>query len=117
MKKLVKFAIPAALSMLIAAPLVQAQTYQYGSPTTVSQAKTMRDDSRVILEGTLGNRISKDEFMFSDGTGSIVVDLDDDDDIYRMGLKTGHKVRIYGDVDTHRQRAADIDVERVEIIQ
>ncbi|AIR70018.1 YgiW/YdeI family stress tolerance OB fold protein [Dickeya fangzhongdai] len=48
-----------------------------GSLTTVAQAKDMRDDSWVRLQGNIIQRVGKDDYQFRDATGTILVEIDD----------------------------------------
>ncbi|WP_425919527.1 NirD/YgiW/YdeI family stress tolerance protein [Acinetobacter sp. TSRC1-2] len=83
---------------------------------TVAKAKTLRDKTGVTLTGTVVQHISGDDFEFKDSTGSIVIDIDDD--LWKpMQLKTGDKVRVIGEVDTHRKNPTDIDVIQIERIK
>lgn len=43
---------------------------------TVEQAKTMSDDTMVILQGNVIQHIGGDNYIFSDSTGSINMDID-----------------------------------------
>ncbi|WP_418765781.1 YgiW/YdeI family stress tolerance OB fold protein [Mailhella sp.] len=44
--------------------------------TTVNQAKSMRDDSHVTLEGHIVRHIGGDRYLFEDNTGSINVEIE-----------------------------------------
>lgn len=48
-------------------------------PITVQQALTMRDDVPVTLRGYIIQRLGGDRYLFRDTTGSIQVEIDDDD--------------------------------------
>lgn len=82
--------------------------------TTVKEAKTLRDDSRVTLEGKITGRAGDDDrYWLQDSTGKIRVDIDDDDD--ERGL-VGKRVRVTGDVDKNDGRT-EIDVDHLRIIK
>ena len=104
-------------------PYNQATDQGYGVPyygpskVTVAQAKTMWDDSEVILEGQLGKRLTHEHFVFRDETGEMVIELDDDWYRYQNTIKSGQKARIYGEVDAHGRGNASIEVDHIEIIQ
>lgn len=74
------------------------------------------DGMHVTLEGTLIRKTGDEMYVFSDGTDEINVEIDDDDFPNRDVSETT-RVRIDGEVDTHRTRDTDIDADRVEIVQ
>ncbi|EJC1901154.1 OB fold stress tolerance protein YgiW [Escherichia coli] len=47
-----------------------------GSVTTVESAKSLRDDTWVILRGNIVERTSDDLYVFKDASGTINVDID-----------------------------------------
>lgn len=79
---------------------------------TVEQAISARDDSKVTLEGSIVKHLGGEKYLFKDATGEIEIELDHDD---WNGLQVGpdDTVIIYGEVDHHRHRATDIDVDRI----
>lgn len=79
---------------------------------TVEQAIAARDDSKVILEGTIVKHLGGEKYLFKDATGEIEIEIDHDD---WNGVQVGptDTVVIYGEVDHHRHRATDIDVDRI----
>jgi len=85
--------------------------------TTVKDAKAAHDDTPVVLEGTITKRISGEHYEFKDATGSIEVEIDHDDWPAGAGVSENTKVRLTGEVDHHKMKATDIDVDRVEILQ
>ena len=46
---------------------------------TVEEAKNMNDDAYVILQGYITDRNGDEKYVFQDKTGSITVEIDDDD--------------------------------------
>lgn len=83
---------------------------------TVSKAKTLADETGVTLTGTIVKHIAGGHYEFKDKTGSIVIEVDDD---LAKGwqLKAGDKVRIVGEVDTHRMKPTDIEVLQIERVK
>lgn len=74
-----------------------------------------QDDENVVLEGMLVRKIGDELYILSDGTSEIGVEIDDDD--FPNGeVSATTRVRVEGEVDTHRSRETDIDAERVTII-
>lgn len=87
-----------------------------GPITTVKQAQAAADDTKVVLEGTITKRISSEHYEFKDATGSIQVEIDNDDWPAGTSVSENTKVRLTGEVDHHKQKPTDIDVDRVEIL-
>lgn len=75
-----------------------------------------RDDQKVTLRGHLLRSLGDEEYLFSDGTGEIVVEIDDDDFPRGQPIDETVMVEITGEVDTHRGRDPDIDVDRLRVI-
>jgi uncharacterized protein (TIGR00156 family) len=46
---------------------------------TVEEAKALPDDTRVVLRGHILNRIRSNHYTFQDETGSITVEIDNDE--------------------------------------
>ncbi len=85
--------------------------------TTVAQAKSMRDDSRVALVGNIVAQVSgtDDKYIFRDATGEILVDIDYKD-FGGQDVTPANTVRIYGEVEKEFGRAPEIDVKRLEVL-
>ena len=49
------------------------------APVTIKQAKDMPDDTYVVLEGTISQQFGDEKYMFQDPTGTVVVEIDDED--------------------------------------
>lgn len=79
---------------------------------TVDQVKGMRDDSKVWVEGSIIQKNGDEKYLFQDSTGSIIVEIDDDE---WHGLVVGPTdvVRIYGEVD-HGLFRTKIDIDYIE---
>mgnify|MGYP000009413373 FL=1 len=78
---------------------------------TVEQAKNMNDDAFVILRGNIKQNVGDDIYVFTDGTGSINVEIDEDE---WNGLNVGPEdvVEIRGEVDKGWS-TLEIDVDRI----
>lgn len=79
--------------------------------TTVEQAKGLRDDSWVVLEGNIVRKLGKELYEFRDSTGSVNVDIDDNN-WYGVSAAPNDKVRIEGEVDKD-WNSVEIDVKKV----
>ncbi|MBO5705060.1 MAG: NirD/YgiW/YdeI family stress tolerance protein [Alphaproteobacteria bacterium] len=79
---------------------------------TVKQVNEMRDDVPVIVKGKIVQRMGDDKFLFEDGTGSIMVEIDDD--AWRgQTVSATDTVKLYGDVDRGIFKT-EIDVDYIE---
>lgn len=95
------------------APYSGAGGYVDSSPRkTVAQAKKMKDNELVSLQGKITKRIKKDKYVFTDNTGSVNIEIDSD--VWK-GLTVGPNdvVIIYGEVDKGI-RDFEIEVEKIE---
>ena len=83
---------------------------------SVQQVKDMRDETPVVVVGQILQRAGGDdeEFLFQDATGSIIVEIDDED--WRgQNVKPTDTVKLRGEVDRGLFKK-QIDVDFVEII-
>ena len=67
----------------------------------VRDAKKMRDETSVVLVGKIEKSLGGEKYQFTDETGSIIVEIDEEK---WMGLEVGptDTVEIYGEVDKDR---------------
>lgn len=89
--------------------------FQHGftQPISVKQALSAKDNSMVTLVGNITRQIDDDEYMFTDGTAEIKIEIERH--IWN-GLNVGpqDKLRIMGKLDNEAFERADIEVLRVE---
>ena len=86
----------------------------YAQTTVDAIIKAPQDDRKVRLEGRLLRQVADERYLFSDGTGEIVVEIDDED--FPSGAVNENTIVIIeGEVDTHRYKDTDIDADRVTI--
>jgi len=80
--------------------------------TTVKDAREMRDNAKVTLQGYIIQHLGGDKYMFKDATGAVRVEIDND--VWR-GLTIGPNdlVEIHGDVDKD-WNSVEIEVKRIE---
>jgi uncharacterized protein (TIGR00156 family) len=65
---------------------------------TVEKAKNLKDDSPVILKGKIERFLGDEKYIFTDETGSIVVEIDDN--LWRgFSADQNDTVEIAGEVD------------------
>ena len=125
MKKLALLAAVAALTStaVLAAPQGfnnapvpgGPQGFNNTAPNTVEGVKSSAyDDQIVTLQGRLTNYLGKDHYEFTDDTGTIEVELDDDYDWSRIAKD--QLIQIVGEVDKDLL-SISIDVERAIPVQ
>lgn len=71
-----------------------------------------QEDTVVSIEGTLTRKIDDEEYMFSDGTGEIKVEIDDED-LPAKTVDENTQLVITGEVERKFMRAPKIEVESV----
>ena len=94
---------------------------QYGATAVETDVRSILaapgDGQRVLLRGEITGKVDDEEYMFTDGTGNIRVDIDDKL-LWGQILAPGTRVEIEGRVDKHFfGDAIDIDVERVLVLK
>ena len=79
---------------------------------TVKQVNEMRDDIPVIIKGKIIQRMGDEKYLFEDSTGSITVEIDDDN--WRgQTISPTDTVKMYGEVD-RGIFSTEIDIDYVE---
>lgn len=78
---------------------------------TVEEAKNMNDDAYVILQGYITDRSGDEKYVFQDKTGSITVEIDDDD-WDGVDVSPADLVEIQGEIDKG-WTAVEIDVDTI----
>jgi uncharacterized protein (TIGR00156 family) len=65
--------------LVLAGLSVHAQQGGYVGPgtsaVTVAEAKTLWDDSPVVLQGKIERALGRDTYVFSDETGSVIIEI------------------------------------------
>lgn len=83
--------------------------------TTVQQAKGMRDDALVTLRGNIIQHMGKDNYLFKDETGTIVVEIDHDK-WNGQTVTPEDTVELVGEVDKD-WNSVEIDVDRITLVR
>ena len=81
--------------------------------TTVSEALLMDDDTPVALIGTVSEKIGDEKYNFKDATGTIVVEIDDED-WNGINPSVNDIVVITGEIDKEGN-IVEIDVETIAL--
>ena len=84
------------------------------SISTVAEAHKMRDDTPVVLEGKITARLKKNEYQFTDGTGSITVEIDKKD-WNGIDVRPTDTIQIRGEIDKDWLDTT-VDVHSVKIV-
>lgn len=84
------------------------------SANTVAAAQAASDDTPVVLQGHIIQKLKDEKYEFKDTTGSITVEIDDED-LPPVAFNDKTLVKLTGEVDRSLV-GRDIDVDTVEII-
>ena len=82
---------------------------------TVKEVKNMPDEAYVSLKGNIVKRLTVDEYLFSDKTGSIIVEIDDEEWAGQM-VKPNDMIEVTGEIDKN-YRNTKVDVESLRILK
>ena len=92
------------------------QSNDQGQVLSVKEALKAKDNSMLTLTGNITKQIDNDEYLFTDGTEQIKLEIKD-----RVwnGLNIGpeDKIRVYGKLDNEAFEKAELEVIRVEKAQ
>ncbi|MAS87274.1 MAG: hypothetical protein CMH30_04770 [Micavibrio sp.] len=118
-----KFILPALVAVFSTLVLVSAANAQYTGPqgeaviTTVGAIlEKPQDDQAVTLRGYLVQKLDQDDkYIFSDTTGKISVEIDEDD-FKGQAVNEKTHVQLSGEVDKDLIGDPEVDVEHVTII-
>jgi len=109
----------ALATLLVAAPYASAQYFGPGAQGSANNVKAVLDnpvdDQYVVLRGNITSQVGSEKYMFSDGSGQIRVEIDDD--VFprqRIGPETN--VELYGEVEKDFMQSVEIDVDRMLIV-
>lgn len=81
--------------------------------STVAEALKMRDDTAVVLQGKIEKSLGKEDYLFSDDTGSVTIEIDYED--WRGQTVTpSDTVIIKGEVEKDFLHT-EIDVDSIEL--
>lgn len=83
---------------------------------SVAEAMKAADATPVNVTGVIVRHIKDDHFELKDNTGSIHVEIDEELATVQQ-LKAGTQIKIYGEVDTHREKPTDIEALKIELLK
>ena len=86
------------------------------NPVTVAEAAKMPDESRVTLQGYIVSHLGGEDYTFNDECGSIKLEIDEK--VWQgLDVSPQDKVEVRGEVDTHKYKPTDIEVETIRLIK
>ncbi len=83
---------------------------------TVQGALNAYDDTIVTLTGKITRQVAHEKYEFSDSTGTIIIEIDDDE-WYGVQVGPNDTVQIRGEVDSKTFRRNEIDVKFITIVK
>jgi len=84
--------------------------------STVQEAHKLNDDDKVSLKGKIEKSLGNEKYQFNDGTGIIVIEIDDDE--WEGIIVTPENIiEITGEIDKNMMSAPTVDVESISIIE
>jgi len=79
--------------------------------TTVAQIQAQPvDDQRVVLQGQITQKIGDDKYLFTDGSGMIVLEIDD---VPASAVPLNQPVKVFGEVEIDDGKL-EIDVKGIQ---
>ena len=105
-------AVSAMVLTFAVASQANAQGFGGGfqGPTISAEALKMNDDTPVVLVGKIEKNLGNEKYQFSDKTGSIVVEIDDEDWRGQV-VKPENTVEIRGEIDKELLGTPEVDVD------
>jgi uncharacterized protein (TIGR00156 family) len=102
--------------LLLTTVLITASTVSIAaSNVQVSQALSANDNSLATLTGTLGESLGHERYSFSDDSGQMTVEIDNDISRH-ITLKNGQSITLYGEID-REHGGNELEVNFLEIHQ
>lgn len=81
---------------------------------TIDDIKNKKDDEIIVLQGVIERALGDEKYLFNDGTGTIIIEIDDDD-FNGVVISAGESIQITGDVDKGNWFEADsIEVKNIK---
>ncbi len=107
-----------ALAGVSGAALAYTTPHEQMQPVATSVAQILqetKDDQRVSLRGQITKQISKEKFIFTDGSGEIQLDIDDDLTA-KTPINPPVEVEIIGEVDKGIVSDTEIEVKSYTLV-
>lgn len=110
-----KTLLSAAIGLsLLAGTAVAGSNFSYDQPhVSVAQALRMNDDHDIRLTGYVVEQIGKEKYLFEDGTGTIVVEIDEDK-WRNMRASARTRLTIWGQIEEEKG-GNELEVDHLEL--
>lgn len=99
-------------ALLLAGAAIGGFVEGTGAIATAQEAKGMSDNAFVTLRGRIDRRLGSDEYVFQDESGTIVVEIDDEE-WFGMTVTPDTPIEISGAVERGWFSGVKVDVHRV----
>lgn len=121
MKKILLSTLVTALALPLLATSVSAKNKNKGfvfvpqemAVETVADAKDKADDTIVVLQGYIAKSLGDDKYAFTDKTGEIIIEIDDDE-FDGVSVTSGEMIEIMGEVDKDSKKPAKVEVKTIK---
>ncbi len=80
---------------------------------TVADAKNKSDETMIILQGQIAKALGDEKYMFTDKTGEIIIEIDNDD-FNGVTVTEGEMIEISGEIDKDMMKPAKVDVQTIK---
>ena len=121
MKKILLSTLVTALALPLLATSVSAKNKNKGfvfvpqemAVETVADAKDKADDTIVVLQGYIAKSLGGDKYAFTDKTGEIIIEIDDDE-FDGVSVTSGEMIEIMGEIDKDSKKPAKVEVKTIK---
>ena len=80
---------------------------------TVENVKTKSDETFVYMQGQIVKALSDDKYAFTDNTGEIILEIDNDD-FDGVTVVAGEFIEVSGEVDKEMMKPTKVDVKSIK---
>lgn len=112
--------VAAGAAFIFTAPDASAQYTGPGAKTPAKSVaeilKSPVDDQHVSLKGKLTKKVGSEKYIFTDGTGEIRVEIDNED-FPAVAVDDKTTIEITGEVEKDFMESPEIDVETLAVVQ
>lgn len=121
MKKILLSTLVTALALPLLATSVSAKNKNKGfvfvpqeiAVETVADAKDKADDTIVVLQGYIAKSLGGDKYAFTDKTGEIIIEIDDDE-FDGVSVTSGEMIEIMGEIDKDSKKPVKVEVKTIK---
>mgnify|MGYP004656191193 FL=1 len=121
MKKILLSTLVTALALPLLATSVSAKNKNKGfvfvpqemAVETIADAKDKADDTIVVLQGYIAKSLGGDKYAFTDKTGEIIIEIDDDE-FDGVSVTSGEMIEIMGEIDKDSKKPVKVEVKTIK---